>query len=278
MCVFATPAISAVTLTAGLNRLIMSFKAPVTSAKTPILTYLYAINDSTTYIDARTTSTTIVVTELANNTNYTARVIAVNAAGQSSPSPVITKPVKYIYDVTNAPGITNVTTGFETATVAFNPPTLLNNSPVVKYQYTLDAGTTVVDVSGLVSPFTVSGLSNNVTRTIQLRSVNSVGASAWSTLSKPFVYVYTVPSVPTIGSITVATGGNVTIPVTAPLANGSPITDYAYKLNNGPYVSVGTTLPIRLSGLSLAVYTVVVVATNAVGTSANSASKSFTSK
>jgi titin len=369
-CIFLPPpAISVVTLTAGLNRLTMAFKAPVTSVKTPILTYLYSINDGS-YVNALSASTTIVVTGLANNTNYTARVIAVNAAGQSPPSPIITKPVKYLYDVTNAPTIKSVVTGFESATVAFGAPTSINNSPVVKYQYTLDAGITVVDVSGLVSPFTITDLSNNVTRTVQLRTVNGVGMSVWSALSKPFIhvyaatsaptitnvlaglesvtvaftpptsinnspvvkyqytlnagttivdasglvspltitglsnnvtrsmqlravngvgpstwsalskpftYVYTAPSVPVVGTIASTSGGNITIPVTPPLANGSPITDYAYKLNNGSYVSAGTTLPIRIYGLAPGTYTVVVVATNAVGTSANSVAKTFIS-
>jgi hypothetical protein len=84
--------------------------------------------------------------------------------------------------------------------------------------------------------------------------------------------------VPTIGIITTVTGGSATMMVTNLSANGSPITNYAYSLNGTDYTTVGTTMPVQISGLTPNVqYTVRVVAINAVGTSPT-ATKTFLAK
>ena len=273
-CIFIPPpAIAKVTLIPGYQQLSVNFTAPLTKPNTPILTYMYSINDGT-YVDASTVSLPIVVRGLLNNTNYTARVIAVNAAGNSPPSPIMTVPVKYVYAVTSAPGIASVIPENGTVLVNFSPPTIINNSAVVKYMYTFDAGTTFTDVVGASgNSFTIHGLTNNVSRSIQLVAVNAVGNSLLSA-AKTFTCVYTEPALPVLGT-PVVTGKNVSIPVTAPLANGSPITQYSYKLNNDSYVSVGLNIPIQLTGLADGSYSVVVTATNAVGTSSPSVAKTF---
>jgi hypothetical protein len=281
-CVFVPPpAIAAVTLTAGLGKLSFSFKAPLTNANTPILTYMYIINDNvsdyTHFIDAHTTSTSFVIMGLPNNVYYTARVIAVNAAGPSPPSPAMKTPVIFYYDVPSAPAITAVTASNETVVVAFTAPTKFNNSPLIKYQYSLD-GSPLVDASGLVSPLTITGIPNNVSHTIQLAAVNSLGASALSNTSKPFVYMYGPPPPPVLGTLTVA-GGKATLVVSNASANPA-VTDYAYSLNgSSSYTPAGTKTPIAISGLTRGqTYTISVVATNILGTSSPSTTPSFVSK
>ena len=273
-CVFLPPpAITKVSLIPGYERLTISFAAPVTKSNTPILTYFYSINGGD-YIDASSTTLPLVVTGLQNNTNYTARVYSVNVAGSSPPSPVITVPVKYIYAVTSAPVIASVVPSNGAALVNYTPPAIINNSAVVKYMYTFNAGTTFTDVVGASgNSFTITGLSNNVSRSIQLTAVNALGNSPLST-AKTFIFVYTAPALPVVGTARV-TGKNVSIPVTPPLANGSPIIEYSYKLNTGNYISAGLTLPIELTDLAVGTYSVVVTATNAVGTSPPSVAKTF---
>jgi hypothetical protein len=190
----------------------------------------------------------------------------------------MTKTVRYDYDVPTAPTIIGVTMSNESALVRFIAPTKFNNSPLVKYQYALDGSTTLVDISGVGSPATITGIPNNVSHTIQLAAVNGVGTSALSVASKPFIYIYTAPGAPTIGTITTVTGGSATMMVTDFFANGSPITNYAYNLNGSAFTTVGTTMPVQISGLTPGLsYTVRVVAINALGTSPTS-TKTFLAK
>jgi hypothetical protein len=80
--------------------------------------------------------------------------------------------------------------------------------------------------------------------------------------------------VPTPPTNVNATGGNrqITITFTPGNDNGSPITDYRYSLNGGPFISGGPTSPITISNLTNGTpYTIVLEAVNGYGPSAATA-------
>jgi hypothetical protein len=95
---------------------------------------------------------------------------------------------------------------------------------------------------------------------------------------------YTVPSAPTINSITPGTGasaGTISVAFTAPASDGgSPIIGYKYKLNASAYVDISMqTSPYVITGLLYGhSYTVTLKAYNAAGDSPESASMSTTTQ
>ncbi len=72
-----------------------------------------------------------------------------------------------------------------------------NGSPITKYQYSLNYETTLYDISGLTSPFTITGLENNITYRIRMYAVNGIGTSVASNPSAAIISRYAAPTEPT---------------------------------------------------------------------------------
>ena len=261
--------VTALTLT--LNTLTVAFLAPASNGA-PITGYKYALNDSTTFTDISGTSLPIVIRDgILPNTAYNVRVIAVNAAGMSVPSVPVSKPVSFVYLPPLAPGITTIVAGNMSAVVAFTGLPA-RGAPITGYAYTLDASaTTIYDVSGAVSPITISNLTNDTLYNVRVAAITPAGYSAWS-IAKPVTPVYKAPDKPLIVSVT-AGNGQLTVVFTPPAANGSTITGYKYKLNGGSDIDVtnlivGKTTSFVITGLTNGtVYSVQMLATNLLGDS-----------
>jgi titin len=271
--------IKVTTLTAGFNRLTVNFTAPVENGA-PVTTYLYAINGSTTFIDASSTRIPLVITDgIQNNTNYNISVIAVNSAGQSIPSVPLAKPVSFVWLPPLAPTITNVVTGNQSATVSFTAPAT-RGPAITGYSYSFDNGTTNYDLSGqLTSPFTIEGLVNDTSYNLTIAAMSSVGYSVRSA-AKGFKPVYKAPDAPVIGTI-LSQNTALSVNFTAGAANGSPITGYKYTFNSGnTFVDAGTDKsPILITGLTNGTsYSIRLVATNALGDSPMSVAKAAAPK
>jgi titin len=261
-------------LVASFNKLTVGFTAPAANGA-PITTYLYALNGSSTFVDANTATVPFdIVDGVQNNTNYNISVIAVNSAGQSVASAPLAKPVSFVWLPPLAPTITNVTTGDQSATVFFTAPA--TRGPAVSgYAYSFDNGATNVDLSGqLTSPFTITGLTNDTSYNLTLVAMSSAGYSVRSA-ARPFMPVYKAPAAPTIGTV-LAQNTQLTVNFTAGAANGSPITGYKYTVDNGnTMVDAGTDKsPIVITGLvNGKTYSIRLVATNALGDSPLSVAK-----
>ncbi len=120
---------------------------------------------------------------------------------------------------------------------------------------------------------TVVGLVNGTGYVFRVRAINSAGASQPSAQSAA-VTPRTVPGAPTI---TAVSGGNASLDVsfTQPSNGGSTVTNYEYRLDDGPWVTrspASAASPLLITGLvNDRAYSVRIRAINAVGTGTESA-------
>ena len=262
-------------LTASFEQITVAFVAPLANG-TPITKYKYALNTDTEYTDASGLSLPLVIRGLQNNISYNVRIIATNEAGDSIPSLPAAKAVSYVYLPPLAPVVSTVTTGNQSATFTFVAPAT-RNAAITGYKYSLDAGTTKLDVSGLTSPATISGFSNDVSYTLLVYADSAAGLSNASA-PKIFRAVYKEPDRPTITTV-LPSNQSATVSFTAGAFNGAPIINYLYSVDGGvTQISAGkSTSPIDVSGLTNDVsYNIVLYAVNEVGNSPPSLPKLFT--
>ena len=135
-------------------------------------------------------------------------------------------------------------------------------------------------MSGLMTPITITGLTNDMSYNISMFAVNSAGTSLRSlpVFTRP---IYRVPTIPVVGSIsTTATSANITF--TASMPNGATITTYKYSLDGGEtYIDLNRVPkpPILITGLTTkTTYSILLKSVNEVGESLPSVAKSFTTK
>jgi Fibronectin type III domain len=138
-------------------------------------------------------------------------------------------------------------------------------------------------VSGVTSPYTLSGLAAGAAFDVQVQSSDGAGVSAWSgtttlTTAGPFA-----PNVPNTLSVTQGTGSNLTVAWTAPAVDNTHGAAAGYNLRSSPSgagtwtVVSGVTNPYTLSGLAAgAPYDVQVQSSDIAGVSAWSATTTLT--
>lgn len=262
----------------------VSFTAPVVNALTPITTYKYIVSTSsgsTSIIDANTTTLPLKI-QINPNIAYSVKVIATNIVGDSSHS-LPSAPITTVFLPPFPPVIKTITQDSSNSVVIAFTSGTLRGVPVIKYQYTVNSGTTYVDMATNASGNLVAtDLSRNVSiSTFQIVALTAIGQSARSVAAKPFTILYNVPSAPVL-SAPVISGSTATIGFSTPLSNGSPITGYSITttyMNAGKLISVITeyfaSSPIALTGLTSGNYSVIVRAINEIGQSAPSAPKTF---
>jgi len=172
--------------------------------------------------------------------------------------------------VPDAPIVTSVTGGDESATVVFDAPAD-GGAPILMFEYTLDGGTSWVP--GGASPLVLGGLSNGTTYTVGVRATNLNGPGAPSAMTP--VTPSTVPDPPT--AVT-GTHGNTTITVswTPPADTGGlPLTGFGVcytvsgsgDLPSCVMVGPGDTSLILTGLVNGTAYDVTVTAGNADGNS-----------
>jgi len=234
----------------------------------PITDYEYRI-DGGAYVSAGTTTSPFVITGLANGTEYDVEIRAVNANGPSAASNLLSATPA---TTPAAPTISGITTGDEQLTVAFTAGSD-GGSAITDYEYSLDGGA-FVSAGTTTSPFTIAGLNNGQTYSVEVRAVNAEGdgASSVADTGTPS----TIPDAPTLVSLTPG-DQQLSVGFTLNGDGGSAITDVEYQINGtGPWVSAGTTTsPFVIGSLINGVnYTITVRAVNANGSSVASNSLS----
>jgi hypothetical protein len=148
-------------------------------------------------------------------------------------------------------------------------------------QYTPVGISTWTAISGVTSPYLLSGLPAGVAIDVRLQSTNAGGASAWSATSM----LSTVPGAPNAPSVSLAqgTGSNFTVTWNAPPIDSTHNAATGFNLRSSPSganiwtTATGVTSPYTLSGLAAgAAIDVQVESLNSAGLSAWSATSTLT--
>jgi hypothetical protein len=158
---------------AGVTSLTISFTQG-SDGGSPITNYEYSIDGGSTFtaLSPADTSSPITITGLTANTSYTIALRAVNAIGNSAASNTLTTAT---VNGPNPPTLTAVLPGDTSVWVYFNPP---SGASETNYEYSIDGTTyTAISPADTASPVRIIGLTNGVTYSITLKTVNAVGVS-----------------------------------------------------------------------------------------------------
>jgi predicted phage tail protein len=228
--------------TAGSSQVSLSWTAPSDNGGALITDYAiqYSSNGGGTWIpftDGESANTSTVVTGLANGTEYTFQVAAINAAGTGtySASSLGVTPVT----TPGAPTSVIETPGDGQVSLSWTAPSSNGGSAITDYvvQYSSNSGgtwTTFADGTSTNTTATVTGLSNGTAYDFQVAAVNASGTGAYSVSSSPLPNV-TISDAPTN---VVATAGNGVVSIVFSPPNytgGCSITDYyfIFSTDNG---------------------------------------------
>ena len=252
----------------GAKSLTVHFTPPNDNASA-ITQYMFGFGSSIAMLKGIGLVSPIVVTGLLNGNPYDIYLVAVNKNGNSTKSNQLGNRIPY--DIPNKVVISAAVPSYNSILVSF-APAIANGSAVTKYKYALNADTSFIDMSGLVSPIAIYDVPNNVNNTVKMIAINAAGESIVSGPSKPVKYVYLPPSQIKVTAL-VAGFQSLTATFVAPAANGAPITGYKYSINGGAYISTTYAPPaLVITGLENNVnYNIQVVAVNSAGESIPSA-------
>ncbi len=163
----------------GNTTLSVAFTAPVSNGGSAITDYEVSTNNGVSYISAGTTTSPILLTGLANGTTYQVVIRAVNAVPGSGVASNVASGTPAT--TPSAPTITSVTAGNTTLSVAFTAPTTNGGSAITGYEVSTNNGSTYSLAGSMLSPLTITGLTNGTTYQVVIRAVNSVGSGTVST-------------------------------------------------------------------------------------------------
>jgi hypothetical protein len=220
----------------------------------------YTVTSSPGGKKVKGTKNTIIVTGLANGTEYTFMVTATNKMGTGQAT--ASNPVTPATDPGAPTKVTalNGAASSNQATISFNAPAA-NGSAITGYTVTSKPG--AITVTGGGSPIVVTGLTNGVAYTFTVEATNSIGTGKPSAPSNS-VMPYTLPGAPS--NVTAKAGkADATVSFKAPATNGSAITSYTVT-SSGGQTALGPHSPITVKGLTSGTsYTFTVTATNKAG-------------
>ena len=140
-------------------------------------TFVYPVDSSSSSLDVPSASTDpIVISGLSNGVTYSVTLRASTSAAFGEPSnAVVATPAT----IPNAPSIFNVSPSNDALIISVTPPLNNGGSPIVYYQYSLDAGVTYSSYFE-TNTLRATGLTNGTSYSVTVRAINKVGASALS--------------------------------------------------------------------------------------------------
>lgn len=270
---YTTPAApTGLVATAGDGEATIAF-VPGADNGSAITNYQYRIGSGAwTSFSPAEHSSPVIVPGLTNNTAASIRLRAVNAAGVGAESSAVSVTPVPGPTLPDAPTNLIATPGDGSASIIFTLGAD-GGSPITNHEYSLDGGLTWTAFSPSVTTgvASLSGLTNGTTYQVVLRAVNALGNGDAS--EAVVVTPFTVPDSPT-GLTPAGDDGGVTIAFDEPADNGSPITNYEYRIDGGAWTAFSPaelTSPVVIRGLTNDVQIGVELrAVNAAGVSSTS--------
>lgn len=247
---------SEVVATAGLASARVSWQPPADDGGSPVVSYAVAASNGTV---RETTATSIDYQGLINGATYTFVVIAINAAGQGTPS----APSNQVTPVAppGTPQGVLAERGDAKAIISWVAPLADGGSPITHYEVTANDGAKRQSTTTTVE---FDGLTVGVAYWFTVTAHNAYGSSAASIPSNEVVIV-TVPGAPR--NVVADRGdGSVTLTWDAPMSNGgATISQYDVHCSDGRVLHSGS-LELYVEDLvNGEAYTFTVYAVNAVG-------------
>ena len=264
------------TATYGNASATVTWTAPASNGGSAITGYVVTpYLNGTTAQTAQTfnsTATSEVATGLANGSNYTFKVAAINGVGtgaQSAASNSVTPAT-----TPGAPTGLSGTSGNASVSLSWTAPGSNGGSAITGYvvtPYIAGVAQATQTFNNTATTETATGLTNGTAYTFTVAAINGVGTGAQSAASAS-VTPATTPGAPTIGTATAGVG-SATVTWTAPVSNGgSAITGYVvtpYKAGVAQTAQTfnNTATTETVTGLANnTAYTFTVAAINGVGT------------
>ena len=268
---------TSVVATPGDGTIAISWTAPSSDGGDTITGYTATATDgSSPSTCAWTTgSLTCTISSLTNGTEYTVSVVATNSIGDSDASTAVYATPNV---VPGAPTLSSVVPANQSLTATWTAPSNSGTS-ITSYTATATDGTTTKTCTTTSLSCEISTLVNGTEYSVSVVATNAAGDSADSS---PLTGTpRTVPTAPTLDSITPGDGSLVVAWSEPTSDGGSAITAYTISATDGTTTKTCSwttgTLECTISDLANGTaYTVTATATNAAGTSSASGSGSST--
>jgi hypothetical protein len=238
-----------------------------------ISTYEYSLNGGTSWVlrsDGGNATSPILISSLTNGTSYSIRVRAVNAQGSGANSSTVTA---FPATTPGAPSISRIESASSSIGIVFSAPASNGGAAITNYEFSIDGGLswTTRTPPSTSSPWTVGGLVDGTTYSVQLRAVNGQGPGNVSVSASGTPA--SLPANPLITSLDIpSVGRSLWVNFSAPSNDGgSAIVTYQYSINGGSsWLSrtdgLTTSSPLKISGLTNGTsYSISIRATNIRG-------------
>jgi alpha-tubulin suppressor-like RCC1 family protein len=238
-----------------------------------ISTYEYSLNGGASWVlrsDGGNATSPILISSLTNGTSYSIRVRAVNAQGSGASSSTVTA---FPATTPGAPSISRIESASSSIGIVFSAPASNGGAVITNYEFSVDGGLswTTRTPASTSSPWTIGGLVDGTTYSVQLRAVNGQGPGNVSVAASGTPA--SMPSNPLITSVDIpAVGRSLWVNFSAPSNDGgSTIVTYQYSINGGAsWLSrtdgQTTSSPLKISGLTNGTsYSISIRATNIRG-------------
>ena len=244
---FVPPAPTNLTATAGNAQVSLSWTAPTVLAQTPINGYTVEYTPSggsPSTVTTGSTSTSYVITGLANGTAYSVRVAGVNGAGDGAyASPVTATP----RTVPGAPTSLVATAGDAQLSLSWTAPASNGGAAITGYtvEFTPSGGSaSTVNTGSTSTSYALTALTNGTAYSVRVAAANAAGTGSYSSsASGTPASSSTVPGAPT-NVVAELYGEGAALNWTDPASNGgSAITGYVVQFStNGGNTWTTTTL------------------------------------